>query len=390
MPLTRFSEYSKALGLLPKLWLRYEITDTHVEIRKGLIWRDVERTKLSTIGSSEVRNSPRNSILGVRDLLVHPRGRDSFTIHQIRGYVVADALLNGEEVEQVSPVESQSQDSEYVEPAPLTPSEEQSDELRLAYRDYLEEKGNGDHKGAMHFGRKVEEMRTLLREFVEPQPITEREKSYFPIRHVFKMYNDSKDPVDRARLAPEIAKARDGFAAGIKDTRGDNPELHYPESIPKAKNHLLSEELKSWGGIDYAYSSYLHARESLASEITRTHTESGVEYLTEIVQRNIVTLDTIAQRYLAGELEEKPPANLGSLDEASEESAATDVSPEEPPRSGSLTAQEQEALDLLNLEWPCDPKEVRAKHLRLVERVHESRVDEVNRAYEIVMKLLAD
>ena len=54
-----------------------------------------------------------------------------------------------------------------------------------------------------------------------------------------------------------------------------------------------------------------------------------------------------------------------------------------------LSDEERKALDLLNLDWPCSREEVKNKHLRLVDRVPESRVNEVNRAYEVVVKLFS-
>ena len=192
-------------------------------------------------------------------------------------------------------------------PTPLSSHEESSETIRLLYQDFLASKAHGDVAVMRRFGAGLIELRTALAEFVEPEPLTEEEQAYYGTRHCYEQFTTATDVADRVAFAKQLEKERAALAAGATDSRGDNPDLEYPDRIPKAEHHVLSPELAAWGGIDSAYFSYLIARKAVAEQLTKVHTESEIRYLTEMVEEDITILDTIARRYLAGELEDKPP-----------------------------------------------------------------------------------
>jgi len=327
----------------------------------------------------------------------------------VRDYIWAlrEALASGIEPPQPPSVGDSGSELTYRfrsrsgEPFPLSQREQESERLSLLLHDYLDAKASGERNWKNDFSDTLEQLRGILADYSHPTPMTDIEKTQYKIRYLFDQYESSNDPVDRAQWAREIKKERETPVERRIDDRGDNPELNYPDWIPKAEHHLLSATLKAWSGIDYAYFSYLLAREAVAEELARSHTEGGIKYLTGIVERKIELLDNTARRYLAGELEDKPPHAVSErsgtdkeeLSKPNDEKSASETKPTAERRFENREDADKavwsdghdEALMHLDIAMPFTKSELGQRYNDKIRIAKATEIEQIKRDYATLL-----
>jgi len=152
-------------------------------------------------------------------------------------------------------------------------------------------------------GEELQEISMLRTAKYEITKVTDKYVKY--LNEISSDYQNLKDGMAKINVN---ARGNVRFSGGRKLEDYRKLANEHRSDLPEAKNHNLSPESEFYELVDSAHSSYMTMRIATLELMDKSYSESELNYHKQLIQDNIDILDSIVDRFWAGELEQKPSA----------------------------------------------------------------------------------